>query len=82
MPCWVFSPKFPLDALSKWTDRQIDLFEKAGRTLHCVRMKNPGQGKDWTAEAIWKHCKTMISVFQKRFLNSLTRQTDSTDCLF
>merc|ERR1719223_2667216 len=26
MPNWVFSPKFSLDALEKWTNRQIDVF--------------------------------------------------------
>lgn len=66
MPNWVFSPKFPLEELEKWTGRQIDLFSKAGATLHQLRIKNPGQGKDWTAEAIWSHCKVINSVFEKR----------------
>jgi len=68
MPNWVFSPKFSLEALEKWTGRQIDLFSAAGQPLHQIRMKNPGQGKEWTAEAIWTHVKTMISVFEKRGL--------------
>merc|ERR1719262_1076571 len=55
MPNWVFSPHFPLDALKKWTGRQIDMFAAAGLQLHQIRMKNPGQGLDWTAEAIWEH---------------------------
>lgn len=42
MPNWVFSAKFPLQALEKWTGRQIDLFSQAGLTLHQVRVKNPG----------------------------------------
>jgi biotin carboxyl carrier protein len=68
MPCWVFSTKFPIEELAKWTGRQIDLFAAAGRTLHNVRIKNPGQGKDWTAEAIWKHCATVIKVFKDKGL--------------
>jgi biotin carboxyl carrier protein len=68
MPCWVFSAKFPLEELTKWAGRQIDLFAAAGRTLHHVRIKNPGQGKDWTADAIWKHCATIIKVFKDRGL--------------
>jgi len=66
MPNWVFSAKFPLEALEKWTGRQIDLFAAAGQQLHAIRMKNPGQGKDWTPEAIWTHVKTMNSVFAAR----------------
>jgi len=68
MPNWVFSAKFPLEELEKWTGRQIDLFSAAGLKLHQLRMKNPGQGKDWTPEAIWTHVKTMASVFKKRGL--------------
>jgi biotin carboxyl carrier protein len=66
MPNWVFSPHFPLSALEGWTHRQIDLFEAHGRKLHCLRIKNPGQGKDWTVDAIWTHAKTMIDVFKGR----------------
>merc|ERR1719210_1221684 len=66
MPNWVFSPKFPLEALEKWTGRQIDIFAANGATLHQIRMKNPGQGKDWTSDAIWTHVKTMASVFKAR----------------
>lgn len=66
MPNWVFSAKFPLEALKKWTGRQIDVFAANGATLHQVRIKNPGQGKDWTAEAIWTHVKTVASVFKDR----------------
>merc|ERR1719386_243081 len=63
MPNWVFSPKFPLEALTKWTERQIDIFAAAGVQLHQIRIKNPGQGVDWTAENVWKHCKAMNAVF-------------------
>merc|ERR1719210_2784204 len=66
MPNWVFSPKFPIEALEKWTGRQIDIFAANGATLHQVRIKNPGQGKDWTATAIWTHVKTIASVFKAR----------------
>jgi biotin carboxyl carrier protein len=68
MPNWVFSPHFPLEALKKWTGRQIDTFAAAGVPLQQLRMKNPGQGKDWTAEAIWEHVKTVNSVFAERGL--------------
>lgn len=68
MPNWVFSPKFPMDALEAWTNRQIDLFAASGAPLHQIRMKNPGQGKDWTASSIWAHIKTMASVFKARGL--------------
>merc|ERR1712176_656128 len=34
--------------------------------LHQIRMKNPGQGLDWTAEAIWEHVKTINSVFAEK----------------
>ena len=69
MPVWVFSAKFSMEALTDWTRRQIELFEKAGRRLHCVRLKNPGQGRDWTAAAVWRHAKTMIEVFQAKSLD-------------
>ncbi|CAJ1431504.1 unnamed protein product [Effrenium voratum] len=68
MPNWVFSPKFPLDALKRWTERQIENFEKKGLTLHQLRIKNPGQGLDWTADAIWAHVDTMIQVFKAKGL--------------
>jgi len=63
MPNWVFSPKFPLEALTAWTGRQIDMFAAAGLQLHQLRIKNPGQGVDWTPENIWAHCKTINAVF-------------------
>merc|ERR1719446_7266 len=66
MPNWVFSPHFPLDALKKWTGRQIDMFAASGQQLHALRIKNPGQGLDWTAEAIWTHVKVINSVFAER----------------
>merc|ERR1719324_454408 len=39
------------------------MFEAAGVKLHEIRIKNPGQGLDWTAEAVWEHVKIMKSVF-------------------
>lgn len=68
MPNWVFSPKFSLEALSAWTGRQIDIFTAAGVNMHQIRIKNPGQGVDWTADAVWTHCKTIIAEFKKRGL--------------
>ena len=68
MPNWVFSPKFPLETLKRWTERQIDLFAKKGLQLQQLRMKNPGQGVDWTADAVWKHVETMIGVFKAKGL--------------
>jgi len=68
MPNWVFSPHFPLETLEKWTHRQIDLYAKHGRTLHCVRMKNPGQGNDWTVDNIWAHVQVVRKVFKERSL--------------
>jgi biotin carboxyl carrier protein/biotin carboxylase len=69
MPSWVFSPKFPLSALKDWTGRNIDMFAAAGQQLHALRIKNPGQGKDWTAETIWEHCKVVNSVFKEKGLD-------------
>jgi len=66
MPNWVFSPHFSLPTLEKWTNRQIDLFAARDRTLHCLRIKNPGQGKDWTVENIWSHVETICGVFKTR----------------
>ena len=36
LPVWVFSGRFTLEDLEKWTHRQITLFEKNDRTLHQV----------------------------------------------
>lgn len=66
MPNWVFSVQFPLAALEKWTERQIDIFKTHNVELSALRIKNPGQGKDWTPDAIWSHVQTMRSVFKKR----------------
>jgi biotin carboxyl carrier protein len=68
MPNWVFSPLFSLQALEKWVGRQVDVFEKAGVKLSQIRIKNPGQGKDWTADTLWKHVQVMRSVFKARGL--------------
>merc|ERR1719387_136814 len=70
MPCWVFSPKFPLEELTKWTNRQIDIFDAKGLKVQALRIKNPGQGVDWTAEAVWNHVKTMIAVLEGRKLQT------------
>jgi hypothetical protein len=70
MPNWVFSPHFPLSELENWTGRQIDLFQARGRNLHCLRIKNPGQGKDWTVDAIWAHVSTILKVFKDRGLEA------------
>mmetsp|Transcript_53138 Transcript_53138/g.124477 ORF Transcript_53138/g.124477 Transcript_53138/m.124477 type:complete len:1295 (-) Transcript_53138:103-3987(-) len=66
MPCWVFSAKFPLEALEAWTGRQIDLFAKHGMQLQQLRIKNPGQGKDWTSENLVTHLKAVKKVFDIR----------------
>jgi len=66
MPNWVFSPHFPLEALKNWTGRQIDMFAAAGQQCHALRIKNPGQGKDWTPEAIYGHMKVINAVFKER----------------
>jgi len=68
MPNWVFSAKFPLEALKGWTGRQIDVFAKRGVQLHQIRIKNPGQGNDWTSEAIWSHVQTIAAVFKEKGL--------------
>jgi len=68
MPNWVFSPKFPLEALKKWTERQIDLFGKKGLTLQQLRIKNPGQGVDWTSDTLWAHVDTIIQCFKAKGL--------------
>jgi len=66
MPNWVFSPRFPISALRDWTGRQIDNFAAHDRELHQVRIKNPGQGDDWTPEAIWAHVDEIRQVFAER----------------
>jgi biotin carboxyl carrier protein len=66
VPVWVFSPSFTLEALHKWTGRQIDMFAASGQVLHALRIKNPGQGKDWTVENVWEHVKTIKGVFKDR----------------
>eukprot|EP00929_Paragymnodinium_shiwhaense_P068699 TRINITY_DN345_c0_g2_i1.p1 TRINITY_DN345_c0_g2~~TRINITY_DN345_c0_g2_i1.p1 ORF type:complete len:1318 (+),score=428.78 TRINITY_DN345_c0_g2_i1:451-3954(+) len=70
MPNWVFSPHFPIAELKNWTGRQIDIFANAGVQLQQLRIKNPGQGKDWTAENIWKHVETIIAVFKERGMDA------------
>eukprot|EP01063_Lacrimia_lanifica_P011191 TRINITY_DN17993_c0_g1_i1.p1 TRINITY_DN17993_c0_g1~~TRINITY_DN17993_c0_g1_i1.p1 ORF type:complete len:1588 (+),score=432.64 TRINITY_DN17993_c0_g1_i1:391-4764(+) len=64
MPVWVFSSHFPISALRAWTKRQIEMFRAAGRQLHCVRIKNPGHGAAWTAEAVWDHVAAVLAVFE------------------
>ncbi|CAD7950773.1 unnamed protein product [Amoebophrya sp. A25] len=63
IPTWVFSPKFPLERLAEWTKRQIQNFDAVKRKLHQIRIKNPGQGEEWTAATVWKHVETFLKVF-------------------
>lgn len=34
--------------------------------LHQVRIKNPGQGSDWTVDNVWTHIQTIRRVFRER----------------
>jgi len=68
LPNWIFSPKFTMEQLTAWTNRQIDLFAAHGRPLHQLRIKNPGQGNDWTADNVWQHIVAIQSVFEERSL--------------
>eukprot|EP00392_Amoebophrya_sp_AT5.2_P018870 g19519.t1 len=63
VPTWVFSPRFPLELLAEWTKRQLSNFDQRGRKCHQIRIKNPGQGVEWTAAEVWKHCQTILTVF-------------------
>lgn len=65
-PNWVFSPKFTLDQLREWVNRQIDLFDQYGQSLAQIRIKNPGQGVEYTAENIWAHISVIRDEFSKR----------------
>jgi len=65
LPNWVFSAQFPIEALRAWTARQIAVFKDHGRDLHQLRIKNPGQGSDWTPEAIWTHVDEMRKIFKQ-----------------
>jgi hypothetical protein len=69
LPTWVFSPHFSLSQLGEWTKRQIELFSKEGRKCQQIRIKNPGQGVDWTAESIWAHCQAMRKEFKNAGLD-------------
>lgn len=69
-PNWVFSTKFSLKQLEEWVYRQIDLFERNGCQLRELRIKNPGQGLDYTADALWSHIQVIKTAFENRELES------------
>ena len=68
-PNWVFSAKFTLKQFETWVNRQIDLFERNNSQLRELRIKNPGQGLDYTADALWAHIQIVKNEFEKRGLD-------------
>ena len=52
VPTWVFSMKIPnpIDMFKKWATRQVNLFANRKRKICWFRIKNPGQGADWTVD--------------------------------
>ncbi|CAD7974594.1 unnamed protein product [Amoebophrya sp. A120] len=63
LPTWVFSPKFPLELLKQWTKRQLQNFESCRRKCEQIRIKNPGQGVQWTAAAVWAHVECILAAY-------------------
>ena len=68
VPNFVWSPAFTEDELRGWVHRQIELFQSQKRTLHEIRIKNPGQNPAWTKENVWKNMSVIREVFKSHGL--------------
>jgi biotin carboxylase len=65
VPNWCWSPNFTDEHLRGWVRRQINLFQKHGRSLNELRIKNAGQSPKWTVPNIWHTMEIMLDECQK-----------------
>lgn len=53
IPSFCWDPRFTGAHMQQWLNRQYVLWKKHNRTLHAIRIKNAGQTKEWTADAVF-----------------------------
>jgi len=67
IPCWAWDPRYTEDHFNDWVERQIKLFQVtmhfSGTDLSQIRIKNAGQGPEWSADVIVK----MVNAIRKKF---------------
>ncbi len=64
VPNFAWDPRFTLEQFKGWVVRQIRLFQKEGKPLYRIRIKNPGQGPQWNADVIETMVKVILQTFQ------------------
>lgn len=69
IPNWAWDPRYTAAHFKGWVKRQIDLFEAEGKPLYQIRIKNPGQGPEWSAKVIVKMVQTIRAMFKERGLD-------------
>jgi hypothetical protein len=67
IPNWAWGPHYTDAHLNGWVNRQLDVFETHGETLQEIRIKNPGQQKEWTVENIWKNIQAIRNEYKNRY---------------
>lgn len=68
VPTWAWDPRYTREHFKGWIHRQLDLFEEKGRIPHQIRIKNPGQRKEWTAEEVYTHVRIIRHEYKQRHL--------------
>lgn len=70
VPNWSWDPRYSDEQFDNWIDRQLDLFETARKPLREIRIKNPGQQNEWTADLVMQKVKQVIAKFKARGLDA------------
>ncbi len=65
IPNFAWDPRYTDEHFSGWVDRQITLFSEEKKTLIQIRIKNAGQGSDWSADEIVKKVQVIRARFKK-----------------
>jgi len=69
IPSWAWDPRYTHEHFTGWVNRQIDTFEQENKPLSQIRIKNPGQGPDWTADVMVDMVQTIRQIFASRDLS-------------
>lgn len=64
IPNWAWDPRYSEEHFKSWIKRQLALFKDEGKPLNQIRIKNPGQGPNWTSRVIVKMVQTILQMFK------------------
>ena len=67
IPSFCWDPRFTIADFETWMRRQLDIWKRAGRTLHQIRIKNAGQQKEWTTDNVVKYVTTIRRIYKENY---------------